>query len=176
MKIHNLATIIGTALLSVAGGMLVATQTNAHHIDLGWKGSPYTLKLNKSENLGKEYNFECVPAPEFIGQTMAVIGTDNYSEWSNICPSALHAGIISRDGGFVTIKIEPGKEFYTATERNGIKSKNAGASEVGFSFVGNSAINSNISPNSSNSNNEPTTGNLRREVEEDIKETLDGLF
>ena len=175
MKINNLAIAVATAFLSVAGGMFITTQANAHHIDLGWKGSPYTLKLSQAENLGKEYNFECVPAPEFIGQTMAVIGTDNYSEWSNICPSALHAGIITRDGGFVTIKIEPGKEFYTATERNGIESKNAGASEIGFSFVGNPGVNDRVSPNSSNSNNKPT-GNLESEVEEGVRDALEGLF
>ena len=54
--------------------------------------------------------------------------------------------------------------------------KNAGASESGFSFVGNPASNRSIFPNGSNSHNQPTTGNLDGEVEEGIKDALEGLF
>ena len=141
MKINRFATNLAVIFLSVSGGMFISNRAEAHHIDLGWKSTLQNLGLDKSENIGRKINFECTPAPEYIGRTMAAIGTDNYSNQSKICTSALHSGIISRDGGFITIRIDPGQEFYTSTERNGIESVNGRATDISFSFVSESVKN-----------------------------------
>ncbi len=134
MKIKNFAINLGAAFLAVTGGILAANQTNAHHIDLGWESSPNNLELDRAENFGKEYNFECLPAPTEISGYF--YGTNNYSSDSYICPAAVHAGVINRYGGFITIKMNPGQQFYTSTDRNGLTSRNYGTTDFSYTFVG----------------------------------------
>ena len=125
---------IGFTLLSLGLGLVTAEQANAHHIDLGWESSLRNLGLDKSENLGRKFDFECLPAPASF--SVLVYGNDSYTSQSYICPAAVHAGVITRDGGFVTVKLNPGKEFYASTERNGLSTRNSSATDFSYSFVG----------------------------------------
>ncbi len=59
---------------------------------------------------------------------------DVYTEDSNLCLAAVHAGFLVADGGLVTAVPLPGRPAYAGVTRNGISSSNNGAMEGSFSF------------------------------------------
>jgi hypothetical protein len=61
-------------------------------------------------------------------------GIDVYADSSAICPAAVHAGIIKLSGGGVTLRIEPGREFYRAARRNGVRSDSTDVVLGSFTF------------------------------------------
>jgi hypothetical protein len=56
----------------------------------------------------------------------AVWGTDIYTDDSNICRAALHAGAIGRQGGIITVWHRPGRSSYRGSYRNGVETRNYG--------------------------------------------------
>lgn len=62
-------------------------------------------------------------------------GTDVYTVDSMICVAAVHAGVITANGGAVTVKRTTGLRQYTASERFGIASKAADANADAFSVA-----------------------------------------
>lgn len=60
-------------------------------------------------------------------------GTDTYTSDSAICRAALHAGVISPQGGAVVVQVLGGRDSYLGTVRNGVSSGSWGA--YGGSFV-----------------------------------------
>jgi outer membrane protein OmpA-like peptidoglycan-associated protein len=75
----------------------------------------------------------CTAAATQIG---FVWGMDVYTGDSGICRAAVHAGVIGRQGGAVTVTPEPGRKIYAGVTRNGIASGNFGQYESSFRFVG----------------------------------------
>jgi hypothetical protein len=70
--------------------------------------------------------------PEF--ELGSIWGTDVYTDDTDVCTAAAHAGAITRvSGGVVTIEIRPGLDHYEGSERNGIESGTF--PEWGGSFV-----------------------------------------
>jgi len=65
----------------------------------------------------------------------AVWGMDVYTGDSSICRSAVHAGVISRSGGTVTVIPEAGRKAYAGVTRNGISSSNFGQYSSSFRFA-----------------------------------------
>lgn len=72
-----------------------------------------------------EYNQPVtVICPQTEAQPDAVVwGTDTYIASSSICLTAVHAGLITQDGGAVAVTRAEGVQQYIATERNGVTSK-----------------------------------------------------
>ncbi|UFN47174.1 OmpA family protein [Roseomonas sp. OT10] len=64
----------------------------------------------------------------------ALWGTDTYTTDSGICRAAVHAGVIPRTGGPVTVVPQPGRNAYPGTTRNGITSSNYGAYRSSYRF------------------------------------------
>jgi hypothetical protein len=59
-------------------------------------------------------------------------GTDVYTGDSSTCTAAIHAGVVSRQGGMITVVTMPGQRSYAGTTRNGVTSGEWGA--FGSSF------------------------------------------
>ena len=74
--------------------------------------------------------------PAEATQRGSLWGTDGYTADSGICRAALHAGRITRQGGAVTLVMEPGRRAYAGTTRNGVRSDNYGPYEAGFRIEG----------------------------------------
>lgn len=66
---------------------------------------------------------------------VAVYGTDVYTLDSFTCTAAMHAGIISKKGGQVTIHAGGACEMFTGSERNGVMSYEYGPYPATFAFV-----------------------------------------
>jgi outer membrane protein OmpA-like peptidoglycan-associated protein len=66
----------------------------------------------------------------------SVWGMDVYTADSSVCRAALHAGLIGRTGGPVTVLPEAGRNAYPGVTRNGVSSSNFGAYKASFRFQG----------------------------------------
>lgn len=64
-----------------------------------------------------------------------VWGSGPYTADSSICNAAVHSGLITDDGGVVTLRIAPGRASYAGTQRNGVSTGNWGTYEKSFVFV-----------------------------------------
>ena len=93
---------------------------------IAWNTSAATFNTD----VGKTYKFQC---PE-NGTESAIWGSDIYTADSSICTAAVHAGLITLEGGgVVTIQFRPGRSVYGSTLRNGITSNTFG--EYPHSFI-----------------------------------------
>ncbi|MDG2002500.1 MAG: LCCL domain-containing protein [Novosphingobium sp.] len=70
----------------------------------------------------------------------SVWGTDVYTDDSNICRAASHAGVIGPSGGgvpwggYIGVRVAPGQSSYTGTTRNGITTSSYGSWHGSFRF------------------------------------------
>ena len=83
--------------------------------------------------IGQQISFRVPEAPANLRPRL-IYGTDRYDFASRIAIAALHAGAIDKDGGVVTVKIEPGTKLIGSI-RNGIESKSKGGGDRTISFV-----------------------------------------
>ena len=66
--------------------------------------------------------------------TQDVWGLDVYTDNSDICRAARHAGVVGAQGGPVTLIAEPGRPVYAGSTRNTIISQDSGPAEGSFRF------------------------------------------
>jgi hypothetical protein len=64
-----------------------------------------------------------------------VFGMEIYPGLSTVCRAALHAGVIDKNGGQVTVISEPGRESYPGVTRNGVQSRNSSKFKNSFRFA-----------------------------------------
>ena len=62
-------------------------------------------------------------------------GTDTYPSNTPICAAALHAGKITREGGVVTIQLNPGLSNYDGSFKNGVESASLPGTKRSLVFV-----------------------------------------
>jgi hypothetical protein len=74
--------------------------------------------------------------PETGTAASAVWGSGPYTADSGICTAALHAGVIDRRGGQVTLRPLPGQPRYVGSTRNGIQTMSYGDYGASFDFDG----------------------------------------
>lgn len=83
--------------------------------------------------IGSSYTVTC-PAGCSQG---SVWGTDTYTDDSDICTAAAHAGIISlEEGGTFDMTYVEGLDDHPASEQNGIESSSWGSWSISFTFEG----------------------------------------
>lgn len=88
--------------------------------------------------LGQRFTFKCPAAPSDM-RSRRVVGTDSYDFKAIVCRAAVHAGVITTDGGFVDVQMDPGKKELVGSIRNGIETKNGQSAFRTISFVDGSA-------------------------------------
>jgi len=85
---------------------------------------------------GQRFAFECPSAPGNLAGRR-VYGTDSYPLNSYVCMAAVHAGQVSKAGGFVLIQMDPALQGkFVGSIRNGIESRNGPKSPRSISFPG----------------------------------------
>ncbi|MCB4822633.1 LCCL domain-containing protein [Roseicella aerolata] len=84
---------------------------------------------------GSDEVLACTCPASLLGRG-SVWGTDIYTADSGTCRAALHAGMIGRQGGPVTVEMLEGQPRYVGTTRNGVTSANYGAYQASFRFQG----------------------------------------
>ena len=64
----------------------------------------------------------------------SVWGDGTYTDDSKICRAAVHAGVISSNGGVVTFRVSAGRASYAASSRNGVESGKWGSWQGSYQF------------------------------------------
>ena len=134
IAIAAVAGIAGIALTS-ADATLAAAQSQSSEIpEIEWETSLVKFQFDNDKFLGQRFTAKCIPAnPKDLDEV--VYGTDTYPSNNSICTAALHAGLVDKNGGVVTVQLNPGADGYTGSIRNGIESKDGSSSVRTISFV-----------------------------------------
>ena len=103
--------------------------------EIGWSSRLSSLGIDRAKNVGKTYDFFCQPAAEDLIHA-PIWGTNVYTSNSGICSTAIHSGMISEEGGLVSIEILEGQEFYTGSQKNGVESEDHAETSLSYTFVG----------------------------------------
>ncbi|MCP3063954.1 hypothetical protein LXT21_34775 [Myxococcus sp. K38C18041901] len=70
------------------------------------------------------------------GGSGSVWGTNLYTDDSNICRAAVHAGVMTTSGGTVTIEVQPAQNTFIGTTRNGVTTSSYGYWGGSYRFIG----------------------------------------
>ncbi len=92
---------------------------------------PRTLSVNRE----LPTPFSCTCSAQATTES-AVYGTDVYTDDSGLCRSALHAGVISSQGGPITVVRGTGRPLYVGSTRNGVSSFDYSAFPTSIEFKG----------------------------------------
>lgn len=63
-----------------------------------------------------------------------MFGTNIYADSSSICKSAVHAGVIADEGGFVDVMPVEKKKSYVGSLKNGVQSESLRSPSDGNAF------------------------------------------
>ena len=138
-------SVIGTTTCQLSPGVSTALSWSAAIVCdtplITWSDTAYFHRAAK----GSQFTFQCPPA----GFAAPVWGTGIYIEGSSICAAAVHAGVISFDGGIVTVEILPGEMAYPGSTQNGVTSgtyATRGQFDASFMVVGGQSIATQAAP------------------------------
>ena len=173
--------IVGLAIATSAICQPANAQSSRSRVpEIGWDSKVSSLGIDKPKNIGKTYDFYCQAAEEDLIHA-PLWGTNVYTANSGICSSAVHSGIISTEGGTVTIELLEGQEFYTGSNKNEIKSKDRQGTSLSYGFLGETHTN-----NGNDSNNgqpqQPSVvervmvNSVQRGVERSIEKVITDIF
>ncbi len=73
----------------------------------------------------------CSPTDVLAGD---VWGTDLYADESKVCRAAIHAGVLTLNGGIIGLRAEAGEESYTGSVRHQVTSQNHGGAPGSIRF------------------------------------------
>ncbi len=132
----TLAALIAAAGLTLGSiGAAQAAQSTSTEIPLiEWDTTLVTFQFDNDKFIGQRFTAKCKPANvDDLNET--VFGTDTYPSNNSICVAAVHAGLIDRDGGVVTVQLNPGAAEYAGSSRNGIDTESLPATQRAMVFV-----------------------------------------
>jgi hypothetical protein len=92
---------------------------------------PRSLSINRQ----MPTPFSCTCSAQATTES-GVYGTDVYTDDSGLCRSALHVGVISSQGGLITVVRGTGRPLYVGSTRNGVQSFDYSASQYSMEFKG----------------------------------------
>lgn len=102
--------------------------------EMAWDAAIKKFQFDADKFVGQRLCVKCPPLPN--GQDLGgVYGTDAYPSDSSICVAALHAGAITKEGGTVTLQLNPGMKSYEGSVRHGVRTGDRPATRRSISFV-----------------------------------------
>ncbi|WP_282605432.1 LCCL domain-containing protein [Pelagibius sp. Alg239-R121] len=137
MKKSNLKLLAATlASISLSGALATATMAQDMPAlpELEWNTSLKKFQFDSDKFIGQRFTAQCPPR-SIRDKDDPIYGTDVYPSNNPICVAALHAGKITKDGGFVTVQLNPGEEAYTGSSRNEIDSADLPGTPRSLVFV-----------------------------------------
>ena len=126
--------------ISAVSSQPVNAQGSKRIPEIGWSSRPSSMGIDKAKNVGKTYNFFCQSAESDLIHA-PIWGTNVYTSNSGICSTAVHSGMISIEGGLVSIEVLEGQEFYTGSKKNGVESEDHIDTSLSYTFVGEAIVN-----------------------------------
>ncbi len=106
---------------------------------LEWNTVLNHFQVDNDKYVGQRLFFEC---PEFTVRDAdsEIFGTGRYTTDSAICVAAVHAGAVGREGGTVTVQLNPGLANYEGSEAHDVRSGSFPQTPRSFQFVGSTHV------------------------------------
>ncbi len=134
-----IATAVTVIALAFGGAAAndAAAQSKSDQIPmLEWQESLEKYQFDADKFVGQRFTGQCPPVSGGH-KVEGLTGTDVYPSDTSICGAALHAGQIDKEGGVVTVQLNPGAESYTGSSRNGVDSGGlSGGTKRSIVFIG----------------------------------------
>ena len=113
-----------------------AAQSDSRTVpEIEWDTALKKFQFDADKFIGQRLTVECPPAS--VNESLdGVYGTDSYPSNNSICIAALHAGLIKKNGGEVTIQLNPGESEYKGSSRNGVETADLPGTPRSMTFVG----------------------------------------
>ena len=116
-----LSTAVGFAgttaiALSLFSAPTVNAQTKLYSVpEINWSTRLSSFELDR-QDFGRVFTFSCPAAPPT--QVYAPVwGTNTYTVNSGLCKAAVHAGMITKDGGLINVQLNAGESAYQGSDR-----------------------------------------------------------
>jgi hypothetical protein len=106
---------------------------DAEPVRIAGPSGPCPQSLSADRDLPTPFTCDCIASQTRDG---AVWGTDLYTDDSDLCRAALHAGAIPPAGGRITVMREAGRDLYVGSLRHGVRSSDYGAFAASLRFAG----------------------------------------
>ena len=141
LNLHNVLTTFVLSLLGLVIGLSnvvinqAAAQNDSRTVpEIEWDTALKKFQFDMDKFIGQRLTVKCPPAS--VNQSFdGVYGTDLYPSDNSICVAALHAGKITKDGGTVTVQLNPGKSEYKGGNRNGVETADLPGTPRSMTFV-----------------------------------------
>ena len=118
-----------------AAGPVLATPTVARQVTPPASDSAQPCPGNLSINRDLPTPFTCTCSGAAARSSDgAVWGTDVYTDDSDLCRAAVHAGAVGSEGGTVTVVRSEGRPLYAGSSRNGVTSYDYGSFDPSIRF------------------------------------------
>lgn len=122
-------------LSNVTASLALAEDSSRRIPTIEWDTQLKKFQFDAEKFIGQRLTVKCPPAP--ADQSFAGLhGTDSYPSDSPICLAALHAGVITKEGGTVTVQLNPGEKEYQGSRRNGVETSDLPGTRRSITFVG----------------------------------------
>lgn len=128
----NTKTIIAAAFAAIA--ICSHSVARAAVPEVEWDTTINHFQIDSDKFVGQRLSVRCAPR-HVRTESEKVYGSDVYTTDSPICFAALHAGVISSDGGTVTAQVIPGAKAYNGSIRNGVTSESRPETQRAIVFV-----------------------------------------
>ena len=181
-QLKYIAASLAIAISAISSQPANAQSSNRRLPEIGWSSRLSRMGIDKVKNVGKTYDFYCQSATEDLIHA-PIWGTNVYTSNSGICTTAVHSGMISEEGGFITIELLPGQEFYTGSTKNKIESKDHISTSLSYTFVGEATVNLDRQSDQANQQQRrPSTiervmvNSVQRGVERSIERVITDIF
>lgn len=171
---------VGIAI-SAGSSQPANAQSSKRISEIGWSSRLSSMGIDKAKNVGKTYNFFCQPAEEDLIHA-PIWGTNVYTSNSGICSTAVHSGMISEEGGLVSLEILEGQEFYTGSKKNGVESEDRAGTSLSYTFVGEAIVNEDKADDNKQGERNPSAiervmvNTVQRGVERSIERVIIDIF
>lgn len=118
-----------------AAGSITQDKSERNVPEIKWDTSIIHFQFDSDKFVGQRLTVYCPPIQD-TSKLESIFGTDFYPSETPVCVAALHSGVIDKDGGTVTIQLNPGRSAYTGSDRNGVVSTDLPGTRRSISFVG----------------------------------------
>lgn len=134
LPLHAVAVAVGLVIGGVAVDKASAQIDSKSIPEIKWNTTLNKFQFDSEKFVGQRFTAKCPPVS--VRQKLTgVYGTDTYPSNNSICIAAVHAGKVGKDGGLVTVQLNPGQSGYTGSSRNGVKTATLPGTPRSFVFV-----------------------------------------
>ena len=133
-RILSLLAIVGLSMSGVSINMASAQSESTTVPEVEWDTTLNLFQFDADKFIGQRFAAKC-PASSVNDSYEGVFGTDIYPSNNSICVAALHAGQVDKEGGVVTVQLNPGEDSYMGSFRNDVETADLPGTPRSMIFV-----------------------------------------